>query len=76
MNTGNRPWPKRSGCSPGGALREHSVSLKAAALAFAFLPACVSKVAVGLAEASLVPEAVFISRSEGRAPRVVEGCCR
>ena len=39
---------------------EHAVSLKAAALAFAFLPACVSKVAVGLAEASLVAETVAL----------------
>ena len=39
---------------------EHSVSLKAADLAFAFLPACVSKVAVGLAEASLVSETVAL----------------
>ena len=39
---------------------EHAVSLKAAALAFAFLPACVSKVAIGLAEASLVAETVAL----------------
>ena len=39
---------------------EHSVSLKAAALAFAFLPACVSKVAVGLAAAPLVAETVAL----------------
>ena len=39
---------------------EHSVSLKAAALAFAFLPACVSKVAIGLAAAPLVAETVAL----------------
>ena len=39
---------------------EHSVSLKAAALAFAFLPACVSRVAIGLAEAALVAETVAL----------------
>ena len=38
---------------------EHSVSLKAAALAFAFLPACVSKVAIGLAEAKAVRLALW-----------------
>ena len=48
-------------CGRGRSLcAEHAVSLKAAALAFAFLPACVSKVAIGLAEASLVAETVAL----------------
>ena len=37
---------------------ERGVSLKAVALAFAFLPACVHRVAIGLAEAVLVAETV------------------
>ena len=38
MSIGNRRWPKRSGLQSWAALcAEHAVSLKAAALAFAFL---------------------------------------
>ena len=54
---------------------EHAVSLKAAALAFAFLPACVSKVAVGLAELRWLRRRWLYRGSEGRCPPRC-GCCR